>query len=132
MGLAPSVIRFLAREHKNKPFKSPVLTLGRQAVWATYDEARKILISEGIQPQPLEEVTNLTTEIPTQSSKYISDITLFRLMNVEELQSLDVSDYEYADVIVDMNKPIPIELQGQFNLIIDGGTLEHISTSSRQ
>ncbi len=126
MGLGPSAIRFLAREHKRKPFISPVLTLGRQSVWATYDEVRKILISEGIQPQPLEQDWDLTTKIPTQDSKYISDTTLFRLFNVEELRQLDISDYQCADIILDMNKPIPDELQSQFNLIIDGGTLEHI------
>lgn len=126
MGLAPSAIRFLAREHKNKPFKSPALTLGRQAIWATYDEVKKLLISEGIQPQPLKDVPNLTTKIPTQPSKFISDVVLFRLLNVEELYALDVSDYENADIIADLNKPIPSELQGRFNLILDGGTLEHI------
>lgn len=126
MGLAPSSIRFLAREHKNKPFKSPVLTLGRQVIWVTYDEVKRILISEGIQPQPLKDVTDLTTKIPTQSSGYISDIAFFRLMNVEELYTLDFNDYEHADIIADLNKPIPSEFQGRFNLIFDGGTLEHI------
>lgn len=126
MGLAPPAIRFLAREHKNKPFKSPVLTLGRLGVWATYDEAKKILISEGIQPQPLEPDFDLTTRIPGQSSEFISDVALFRLFDVEELYALDISDYQYADIILDMNKQIPDELQGRFNLIIDGGTLDHV------
>jgi len=126
MGLSASAIRFLAREHKNKPFIDPVLTLGRQAVWVTYDEVKKILISEGIQPQPLKQDSNLTTKIPTQPSKFISDIALFRLLNVEELYALDVSDYENADIIADLNMPISDELRGRFNLIIDGGTLEHI------
>jgi SAM-dependent methyltransferase len=40
--------------------------------------------------------------------------------------SVDVSDYEGATFIADMNKPIPDDLAGRFSLLIDGGTLEHV------
>ena len=42
------------------------------------------------------------------------------------MESLDNSSYENADHIHDMNSPIPEELCGKFDTIIDGGCLEHI------
>lgn len=43
-----------------------------------------------------------------------------------EIHSLDVSDFEGADIIYDLNKPIPVEYKNKFTCIIDGGTTEHI------
>jgi hypothetical protein len=40
--------------------------------------------------------------------------------------SLDASAYEGAEIIHDLNKPIPDNLVGRFDLVIDGGTLEHV------
>jgi SAM-dependent methyltransferase len=43
-----------------------------------------------------------------------------------EMESLDFSDYEGAHVVHDLNTPIPVSLENQFDLIFDGGTLEHV------
>jgi len=42
------------------------------------------------------------------------------------MQSLDYSDFEGADYTHDLNKPIPAKLAGRFDVIIDGGTVEHV------
>ena len=39
---------------------------------------------------------------------------------------MDASDYEHATVVADLNQPIPQSLHGHFNLVYDGGTIEHI------
>jgi hypothetical protein len=39
---------------------------------------------------------------------------------------MDASDYEGATIIHDLNKPIPQNLVGQYDLVWDGGTLEHV------
>ena len=39
---------------------------------------------------------------------------------------MDISDYEGADFIQDLNHPIPDELNEMFDLVIDGGTMEHL------
>ena len=50
MGLANPALRFIAREHRRKPLTGPILTLECQDVFATLDEARSLLASEGIPP----------------------------------------------------------------------------------
>src|SRR5712691_1953990 len=100
MGLSPSAVRFLVREHSLRPFRGPVLTLGRQSVHATHREIVKILASEKLQPQPIDELLSLRSNIPhwrgTEFEKYASDKVLFGLLGIRELLTLDVSAYENA------------------------------------
>lgn len=39
---------------------------------------------------------------------------------------LDASDFEGADTVHDMNHPVPYDWHAQYDVVIDGGTLEHI------
>jgi len=43
-----------------------------------------------------------------------------------QMEAMDFSDYEGATVLHDLNRPIPAELEGQFDFIFDGGTIEHV------
>jgi SAM-dependent methyltransferase len=42
------------------------------------------------------------------------------------LSVFDASDYEGADVVHDLNEPVPASLHEQYDQVIDGGSLEHI------
>jgi SAM-dependent methyltransferase len=50
----------------------------------------------------------------------------FRLLGADTVDSVDVSAFEGASLIHDMNEPLPAELHGRFSLVFDGGTLEHV------
>jgi FkbM family methyltransferase len=45
-------------------------------------------------------------------------------LGFEEIMSLDVSSYEGCDIVADLNAPFEVS-PGQFDLVIDNGTLEH-------
>lgn len=47
-------------------------------------------------------------------------------LGATQIDSLDASDYESATVIHDMNTPISEHLKNQYDVLIDGGALEHI------
>jgi hypothetical protein len=51
---------------------------------------------------------------------------LFSMLGAKTTDSMDVSDYEKATVIHDLNKPIPESLKNKFTAIVDGGTIEHV------
>lgn len=130
MGLAKPALRFLAREHRRKPFTGPVLGLGRPGVFATLEEARAIISSEGVAPAPLPAGLGPGTNIPrwkgTWNERFTSDVAFFSLLGLGEVRALDYSPYEEPDWVVDLNKPVPSELHGRFGLIIDPGTTEHV------
>ena len=48
------------------------------------------------------------------------------LLGAQSISCIDASAYEGADIVQDMNLPIPSELHEQYNLVLEGGTLEHI------
>lgn len=43
-----------------------------------------------------------------------------------QITVLDASPYEGAETIHDMNRPVPEAWHGRYDVVIDGGTLEHI------
>jgi hypothetical protein len=58
---------------------------------------------------------------------FASPRAYFAALGIEELVSLDVSDYEGADVIFDLNAPeLPLSLTGRFGVVLNIGTLEHV------
>ena len=129
MGIGISYAEMLVREHAHKPFRGRVLTIGRQTMWFSPETALFILRSNGI---PCEGVTaeSLEVEKDTLNVKEgaicIKDDAFFRLMGVEKLESLDWSAYEGASIIHDLNKPLPPELEGVADVIIDGSTLDNV------
>jgi hypothetical protein len=52
--------------------------------------------------------------------------TFFSALGATCISSLDVSDYEGATIIHDLNQPIPVELSQRFSVVHDGGTLHHV------
>ena len=51
---------------------------------------------------------------------------LLEILGIVKPDILDVSSYESANVLHDMNKPIPEELVGKYSTVIDVGTSEHV------
>lgn len=50
----------------------------------------------------------------------------FQYLGADQVDSFDVSDFEQATHLHDMNLPLPESFRGQYSLVFDGGTLEHI------
>jgi SAM-dependent methyltransferase len=48
------------------------------------------------------------------------------VLGAKSIVAIDVSNYEGAQVVHDMNLPIPEKLASSFDVVLDGGTLEHI------
>ena len=51
---------------------------------------------------------------------------VFTMLGTRTLDVMDVSAYEGANVIHDLNEPINAEFHEQYDLVFDSGTLEHI------
>lgn len=51
---------------------------------------------------------------------------VYRALGAEVTDSLDASDYEHANVIHDLNTPIPRRLRQRYTCVVDHGSLEHV------
>ncbi|MBT5415695.1 MAG: hypothetical protein HOH66_14585 [Rhodospirillaceae bacterium] len=120
MAIDAADLPLLFGEAKRCPFAGSVLTLGRQDVTVTPAALRRVAGQCGFDlPRPL------PTDLPPDER--LDDGTLLRALGFDEVDSMDVSDYEGATVIHDLNAPAPPEgLEGRYDLVFDRGTAEHV------
>jgi hypothetical protein len=58
---------------------------------------------------------------------FVNDRQFFPALGFEQLESMDYSDFEGADLVWDLNNPnIPDEYCGRYDYVLDCGTLEHV------
>lgn len=124
MGLPLQAICLLAREHSRVPFAEPVLVLGRQDTYASREDISRMLLQEHLVPSPLNDADLTSMQVPGFAG--VSDQVLFALMGLREVYSLDISAYQRAEIVQDLNTPLDPALVGRFGTVLDSGTMEHV------
>ena len=77
--------------------------------------------------QSLEGVSRTGGPVLTLGVKVLEDdLTLFKDLGYGDIESVDVSDFEGATYVADLNQPVADNMRGRFALIYNGGTIEHI------
>jgi len=119
------LMKSLLSEASIRPFKGSVLTLGRQDLRFSYDELK--FAAKEFNVQLRESVEIVPSEFPSSAKLGgISNQTFYGALGFTDCQALDATDYEGADIIADLNVPIPEQFHNQFDVIVDWGTLEHV------
>jgi len=95
------------------------ITLGRQNYVPGNHESRLLLRETGFDPA---QYPDLFAGAP--GHRYAEPF--FRVLGAQRLESMDASAFEGATVVHDLNQPVPEALRGQFDVVYDGGTLEHV------
>lgn len=71
--------------------------------------------------------SGLIEDITKFGDKELEDSVLFfKALGFKDVYALDVSDYEHADIIFDLNYELPENLKGRFDIVYDGGVIEHV------
>ncbi len=66
-------------------------------------------------------------KIELDHNKMVDSYDFFKMIGIKEVHALDYSSYEGADIIVNLNSDeIPEKYVEKFDLVYDGGTLEHV------
>lgn len=110
MGITSNCAVFLVHVRAKGVSFSNVLMLGRQQLYINRPILDKLF--PGVSPDNI------------ASSKYAEPF--FEALGAKKVVSLDYSDYEKAEIIHDLNKPLPDVLKNNFTVVFDGGTLEHV------
>ena len=124
MGIPLSQARLLIRESKRRPFEGSVLQLGKQLLSFTEKEFRHVAAEEKYR---LTEVPE-SVQVQNPLKEWMDDVRFFRMLGFPSVDSLDINDFEGATILHDLNSPIPSDsiLRGKFDLVFDGGTMEHV------
>jgi hypothetical protein len=116
MGLDINSVLFLIGARNHGVEFGDVLMIGRQHLMVYPTRIKQVLRRAGV-----------PTDLFSSSAKDTDFAEpLFLALGARSVRSLDVSAFEGAEVLHDMNKPIGGELKQKFDLVYDGGTLEHV------
>jgi tetratricopeptide (TPR) repeat protein len=127
MGIGVGALQVLLKEAARKTFRgASLLTLGRQDIFFSYPTLLQTAAEYAVPlVEPPAMVPPPKTEFAAQG--YMSDDSLFAAFGFSESKAMDYSPYEGAQVLFDLNRnDLPQSLTGAFDVIIDGGTIEHI------
>lgn len=125
MGIPISQSRLLIRESKRRVLEGTVVQLGKQDVSFSEQQLREVASEEGFL---LSEFARSSRSGQANPGNALSDVALFRMLGFAEVNSLDISNFEGANLLHDLNTQIPTgsPLESRFDLVYDGGTMEHV------
>jgi hypothetical protein len=116
MGLDVALVEFLCCAKRIGVDFSETLTIGRQ-VLVNHPSAFEAPLS----------VIGISKHMLSDMRLWDFGEPLFRFLGARDVSSLDASDYEQATYICDLNEPCPADLLKKFSVVVDGGSLEHVS-----
>jgi hypothetical protein len=115
MGLDTAAVMFLCGIKAMDVDFSNTVTIGRQWFFPEVKALERVFA---------------VLRVPHHADRFLKENeysdNFFSLLGAEQVSSVDMSDFEGATHIHDMNQPLPDDLRGRFSVVHDSGTLEHV------
>ena len=126
MAIFPQTAAMILKEHKHRPISGDILLIGRQTVLLTVDAAQALMAREGIavRDEFLAEIDRST--VGAEQSQYITDRAFFSMFSDAKVMALDVSDYEGAEIVHDLNVPLPATYENVADFVFNGSCLDNL------
>jgi SAM-dependent methyltransferase len=96
-----------------------VLTFGRIELAVLPRQASDLLRAEGLSHENVAALAALP-----RSAQFAEPV--FAALGAREVLSLDASAYQAASLVHDMNQPLPDSMKQGFDVVFDGGSIEHV------
>lgn len=129
MGIPRGTARLLLEEHRRRPFSGSLLQLGRSTVYFTGAELEEWAGLHDVELAPVDE-EGLSHDPRLARQGCLDDVTLYRRLGFDTVEASDVSDWEGADHILDLNRPLDEQglahLAGRYDVVLDPGTLVQV------
>src|SRR4051812_38836971 len=119
MGIDVPAAQFLAMARANGVDFSTTLTLGRQSRVGRPAQLVEAMRPFGVIDQP----DRLESELAVASGWAAP---VFTSLGAGRVDALDRSSFEGAEILHDLNEPLPDDLDGHWSCVVDGGLSEHI------
>lgn len=129
MGIPKQVVKLLQSENAYKQISGEALVCGRQTVLLDRESIEEIFtpypnILDNLLNQ-WKDPTNLDKSTRHGEGSLRDDVFLKTFLNIN-YNCIDLSDYEGANIIFDLNNTVPKDLQSRFDFIYSGGCLDNI------
>lgn len=119
MGININTAQFLLAAHRRGVVFGKTLMVGRLHLNVYKPHLRRMFKGTGL----LDE--SILREVPDNGAQPYAEPFL-RLLGAQPIEAMDVSGYEGATQIHDLNTPIPASRVETYDVVCDGGTLEHV------
>jgi len=131
MGMSCASVEIIIQEHLYRPITGKVLLIGRQNTDITPEAMTNLLSLYDLTPRVplvLEKEGSMEHKTLTlaEGTARIADFSVFHALSDCKVVALDISDYEGAEIVHDLNVPLPDKYKGQFDFIFDGSSLDNI------
>lgn len=122
VGIPIQVLKLLEKENQHKPITGTFASIGVQTVHASVEE-----IVELAPRFAGKKTASLVSESATRhASGTITDRDLISGLFDVNYSTIDRSSYEGASIILDLNKPVPVEFHNRFDFVYSGGSLDNL------
>lgn len=131
MGLPKQAIKLIKNEHEYKKIKGEALFCGKQTILANKkimteifeddQEGQRRLLDKWDDPKNIDDSTRHRT-----GDESIKDDVFIETYCDVNYNCVDISDYEGANIIFDLNNPITEDLQNRFDFIMSGGCFDNV------
>jgi SAM-dependent methyltransferase len=125
MGIDYRFAKLILHEHKYRPVNGSILLIGRQTVLMTPELAIELVKAEGLEVRR-EAKIEIDHSTFGKGHGLITDRSFFSLFSPANVVALDISSYEGAEVIADLNQPLPSHLQNSADFIYNGSCLDNL------
>src|SRR5689334_2660568 len=126
MSIFPQMASIILKEHKFRPIHGDVLLIGRQTVLLTPEKALELMHREGVTPRNGYSLEIDKSTVGSEQAPYITDRSFFSLFSDAKVLALDVSAYEDAEIVHDLNLPLPREYAHIADFIFNGSCLDNL------
>jgi SAM-dependent methyltransferase len=126
MGIIKQSLKILLHENEWSQIRGKVLLVGRSTVVIGYQEIERLMSGFGLSAPPRREglrATKYASEVFNVDDK---DLFMAISDQIEQVDVLDISPYEGANVVADLNHPVPQELWGQYDFIYDSSVIDNL------
>jgi len=126
MGISQQVLKALLQENKYRKLDGNVLLLGKSTVLIEPKRIVEFFSKYGYAPPELSAIDQATRH--STNSFCVDDLQLFQSISssISSIDVLDISPYEGANVLFDMNQPAPQSLIGKYDFIYDSSVLDNV------
>jgi hypothetical protein len=122
VAITAATSEFLVEARRDGVRFDRTLTIGRQTLFVGPRRLARTMALHGI---PSEGRTESSFRESFRRAPWMSDAFL-EALGANDLAAMDGSDYEGADLLHNLNEPVPADLHERFDVVFDGGTLEHV------
>jgi hypothetical protein len=116
MGLDTKALKLLLTARKRGAVFSDSLMLGRQWLLVGQSDLEVDCEAAGVTP-----TSGRWSDVKGPYAE-----SLFQALGATVIESIDMSPYEGATIVHDMNETLPERLHAKYTAVFDGGTIEHV------